>query len=115
MMVRDGAAGAGSGGRVPPSVIGISRRERRDADRARAALEFGEDASAALDVLDLLELAWHDTHGDPAPPDDVVEDVWTAAEGDLGRLASASRLAVVDRRDLRVAADDVRSRRAERA
>ena len=106
-MVRDGAAGAGSGGRVPPSVIGISRRERRDADRARAALEFGEDASAALDVLDL--------HGDPAPPDDVVEDVWTAAEGDLGRLASASRLAVVDRRDLRVAADDVRSRRAERA
>ena len=115
MMVRDGAAGAGRGGRVPPSVIGISRRERRDADRGRASLEFGEDAPAALDLLDLLELAWHDTHGDPTPPAEVVDDVWTAAEGDLAKLASASRLAVVDWRDLRIAADDVRSRRAERA
>ena len=114
-MVRDGAAGAGSGGRVPPSVIGISRGERRDADRGRAALEFGDGAAAALDVLDLLELAWHDTHGDPAPPADVVDDVWTVAEGDLAKLASASRLAVIDARDLRLVADDVRSRREERA
>ncbi|MCF6377454.1 hypothetical protein L2K70_07540 [Nocardioides KLBMP 9356] len=112
MMVRDGAAGAGSGGRVP-SVIGISRRERRDADRGRASLEFGQDAAAALDLLDLLELAWHDTHGDATPPPDVVEDVWTAAEGDLAQLASASRLAVIDWRDLRVAADEIRSRRRE--
>lgn len=115
MMVRDGAAGAGSGGRVPPSVIGISRRERRDADRGRAALQFGADAAAALDLLDLLELAWHDAHGDIAPPADVVEDVWVAAGGDLGKLASASRLAVIDWRDLRLAADEVRSRLKERA
>lgn len=115
MMVRDGAAGAGGGGRFPPSVIGISRRERRAADRGRAALEFGMHASAALDLLDLLELAWHDTHGDVTPPADVVEDVWAVAGGDLGELASASRLAVVDWRDLRLAADHVRSRLAERA
>lgn len=114
-MVRDGAAGAGSGGRVPPSVIGISRRERRDADQARAALEFGAHATAALDLLDLLELAWHDTHGVVAPPADVVEDVWVVAGGDLDKLASASRLAVVDWRDLRLAADEVRSRLTERA
>ena len=114
MMVRDGAAGAGSGGRVPPSVIGISRRERREADRGRAALEFGAHGAAALDLLDLLELAWHDTYGDPTPPADVVEDVWIAAEGDLGKLASASRLAVVDWRDLRLAADEVRARLKER-
>ena len=113
-MVRDGAAGAGSGGRVPPSVIGISRRERRDADRGRAALGFGTDAAAALDLLDLLELAWHDAHGDLTPPVDVVEDVWGVAEGDLGRLASASRLAVVDWRDLRLAADVVRARLEQR-
>jgi hypothetical protein len=115
MMVRDGAAGAGSGGRVPPSVIGISRRERRDADRGRAALEFGTDAAAALDLLDLLELSWHDCFGELTPPVEVVEDVWVVAEGNLGRLASAARLAVIDWRDLRLAADEVRSRLKERA
>ena len=115
MMVRDGAAGAGSGGRVPPSVIGISRRDRREADRGRAALEFGADAAAALDLLDLLELSWHDCFGEITPPAEVVDDVWVVAEGHLGRLASAARLAVIDWRDLRVAADAVRSRLKERA
>ena len=114
-MVRDGAAGAGSGGRVPPSVIGIGRHERRDADRGRAALEFGADAAAALDLLDLLDLAWHDAHGELTPPADVVEDVWIVADGDLARLASASRLAVVDWRDLRLAADEARGGLEERA
>lgn len=109
MIVRDGAAGAGSGGRVPPSVVGTGRRERREAARGRAALEFGGQAAAALDLLELLELAWHDTHGDITPPAEVVDDVWRVAEGDLGRLASAARLAVTDRRDLRVAADRVRA------
>ena len=115
MMVRDGAAGAGSGGRVPPSVMGISRRERRDAARGRASIQFGADAEAALDLLELLELAWHDCHGDVAPPAHVVEDVWTVADGSLGGLASASRLAVTDSRDLHLAADDARSRLQERA
>ena len=59
-----GAAGAGRGDRVPPSVLDIGRRERRDAVRGRAAIEFGADAEAALDLLELLELAWHDSHGD---------------------------------------------------
>jgi hypothetical protein len=105
MMVRDGAAGAGSGGRVPPSVIGVSRRERREAARGRASVELGADADAALDLLELLELAWHDCHGDTTPPPQVLEDVWRAAGGDLAGLVSAARLAVTDRRDLRVAAD----------
>ena len=113
-MVRDGAAGAGSGGRVPPSVIGTSRRERREADRGRASIEFGTEADAALDVFDLLELAWHDAHGDVAPPAEVVDDVWVVAGGNLGELASAARLAVIDRRDLRTAADRVRLRLAQR-
>jgi hypothetical protein len=113
MMVRDGAAGAGSGGRVPPSVIGISRRERRDAAHGRASIQFGADAEAALDVLELLELAWHDCHGDITPPAHVVEDVWTLADGSLRALASAARLAVTDRRDLRMAADETRSHRAD--
>lgn len=114
MMVRDGAAGAGNGGRVPPSVIGTSRRERREAARGRASIEFGADADAALDVFELLELAWHDCHGEITPPAPVVDDVWTLAGGNLSRLVSTSRLAVTDWRDLRVSADDVRLRHTER-
>jgi hypothetical protein len=115
MIVRDGAAGAGSGGRVPPSVIGVSRLERREAARGRASIQFGADADAALDILELWELAWHDCHGDITPPPRVVEDVWVVADGTLGGLASAARLAVTDWRDLRVASDDMRSRLQERA
>ena len=109
-MVRDGAVGAGSGGRVPHSVAARSRDERREGARERATLEFGDRADAALDRLELLALAWHDSHGDAAPPAEVVEDVWLVASGDLARLASASRLAVTDWRDLRVAADELRVR-----
>jgi hypothetical protein len=109
-MVRDGAAGAGSGVRVPHSVVALSRNERRDAVRDRVAREFGDDAEAALDLVELLELAWHDSHGDVAPPAEVLEDVWLVAAGDVRRLASASRLAVTDWRDLRLAADEVRAR-----
>lgn len=106
MMVRDGAAGAGSGGRVPGSLTVAGRRK---AARGRASLEFGQEAPAALDLLELLALAWHDVHGDLAPPADVVEDGWRVAGGDLGRLVGAARLAVTDWRDLRVAADRVRA------
>ncbi len=109
-MVRDGADGAGSGGRVPHSVAASSRDERREDARARATLEFGDRADAALDLLELLDLAWHDNVGDPTPPAEVVEDVWTVASGDLARLASASRLAVTDWRDLRLTADELRAR-----
>ena len=85
VMVRDGAVGAGSGGRVPHSVAARSRDERREGARDRATLEFGDRADAALDLLELLELAWHDSHGDAAPPTEVVEDVWAVASGDLAR------------------------------
>jgi hypothetical protein len=108
-MVRDGAVGAGSGGRVPHSVAASIRDERREVARDRASSEFGDRADAALDLLELLDLAWHDSHGDPAPPAEVVEDVWAVASGDIARLASASRLAVTDWRDLRLAADELRA------
>lgn len=44
------------------------------------------------------------------PPAGVMADVWLLADGDLGSLASAARLAVTDFRDLRLAADVVRRR-----
>jgi hypothetical protein len=97
MMVRDGAVGASSGARVPSSVLLDGREERRRASRGRASLEYGPRAEAALDLLELLDLAWHDRHGEGAPPADVIETVWRTADGDLGRLASAARLAVAAR------------------
>jgi hypothetical protein len=74
--------------------------------RARRAAEvFGRRAEAALDALALLDFAWHDCYGESSPPDEVIEDIWTVADGDLGRFVSASHLAVIDARDLRVNAD----------
>jgi hypothetical protein len=111
MMVRDGAVGAGSGSRVPTSVMSISRVDRRSAARGRASIEYGAQAEAALDVIELLELAWHDAYGDVVPPAQLVDDLWCVAGGDLGRLVTAARLAVTDWRDLRVEADRIRADR----
>lgn len=90
--------------------MAISSADRRAACASRAKEHFGPEADAVLDALELLELAWHDCYGEPTPPEQVVEDVWVVSEGDLARLVSAARLAVVDFRDLRVNADALRKR-----
>jgi hypothetical protein len=87
----------------------LSRADRRESRKPRAIELFGQRADAALDAFDLLELAWHDCYGESSPPEDVVEDVWLVAGGDLGNLVSAARLAVVDFRDLRMSADALRA------
>ncbi len=70
---------------------------------------FGEErAPAALDLLELLELAWHDAYGEVSPSDGVIEDVLLLSEGSIEKLTQAARLAVIDWRDLRVAADERR-------
>ena len=71
---------------------------------------FGsEQAPVALDLLELVELAWHDVYGDITPPDQVIDDLFVVSEGRIDRLVRAARLAVTDWRDLRVAADDIRN------
>lgn len=114
-MVRDGAAGGGAGarggssaGRVPLSTMGLGMAVRREAARRRAEADFGSASGAALDLVELLELAWHDCHGELAPPGEVMDDLWLVAGGDLARLVSAARLAVTDRHDLATAADRLR-------
>lgn len=112
MMVRDGAAGGGAGarggGRVPLSTMGLGMAVRREAARRRAEADFGQASGSALDLVELFELGWHRCYGDLAPPADVMDDLWLVADGDVGRLATAARLAVNDWRDLRVAADRLR-------
>jgi len=64
----------------------------------------------ALDLLDILELAWHDCYGDLTPPRQVIEDMLTLSDGTIEGLIQASLLAVRDWRDLRVAAEELRTR-----
>ena len=72
---------------------------------------FGADqASIALDLLELTELAWHDCYGEITPPAAVIDDILLLSEGSIDRLIEASRLAVTDWRDLKVAAQELRSR-----
>lgn len=87
-----------------------SSADHRRARSQRATEVFGRHADAALDALALLDFAWHDCYGEPSPSEQVVEDIWVVADGDLGRFISAAYLAVHDFRDLRMSADEVRSR-----
>lgn len=89
----------------------MSRADRRSARADRATELFGEDAGAALDAFELLELAWHDSYGESSPPQQVIDDVWIMCDGDLASLIVAAHLAVTDFRDLRINADLRRARR----
>ncbi|MDX6198739.1 MAG: hypothetical protein QOJ79_1890 [Actinomycetota bacterium] len=88
--------------------MAISRAERRAEREPRAVREYGDRASAVLDVLELTELAWHDCYGETTPPDQVIDDIFTCARSDVTAFIAAARLAVQDFRDLRVTADDIR-------
>lgn len=89
--------------------MAVSRAERRDERRDRVAQVFGDDrVERALDLLELLEFAWHDCYSEITPPGDVIEDVLVLSRGDLGQLIAAAHLALTDFRDARVAADELR-------
>lgn len=85
-----------------------SRERRRAQRRERAVSQFGAEAETALSVLQLLDLAWDGTYGEPATPSWVMDDIWCVAE-DIPRLVAACNEAVVDYRDLRMWADQVRA------
>ncbi|MGH3649210.1 MAG: hypothetical protein ACRDU9_00760 [Acidimicrobiia bacterium] len=48
-------------------------------------------------------------YGEVSPPDRVIDDVLALSRGDLDALIRWARLAVLDWRDVRVAADEVRA------
>ncbi len=74
----------------------------------RARAEFGADAEAVLDVLELTEFAWHDCYSEASPSDRIIDDVFVVATGTLAGFVRAARLAVEDYRDLRLQADAAR-------
>jgi hypothetical protein len=78
-----------------------------------AASRFaGKQVDAVLDLLHLMDMAWHDCYGPrklEVPPAGL-DDVLLLADGDLVALISVARAAVIDFRDVRIAADANRTK-----
>ena len=92
--------------------MAIGRAERRNERTPQFVAVFGPDlAPAALDLLELTELAWHDCYGESSPPQDVIDDMLTVSGGTVDGLVRAARLAVIDSRDLKLAAERLRGQR----
>ena len=86
--------------------MAVSRADRRRDRRPRVVAAFGEEgADRALDLLELVEMAWHDSYGERTPSDQVIEDMLVVSGGTLDGLIAAAHLGITDWRDLRVAAD----------
>jgi len=91
--------------------MAVGRAERRKERQPRIVAVFGNDeGQLALDLLDIVELAWHDCYGEVTPPPSVIEDMLALSDGTIGGLIQAALLALTDRRDLSVAAEDRRGR-----
>lgn len=85
------------------------RAERRAQRRTKVAVLFADRTDRALDLLELLEMAWHDSFDEGTPPEEVIDDVLLLSGGSLRSLIRWARLAVADYREVRTAADGVRS------
>ncbi|MGH9149466.1 MAG: hypothetical protein ACRD0F_03915 [Acidimicrobiales bacterium] len=84
--------------------------QRRSDRRDRVEGFFsGRNIDAALDLLELVDLAWHDCYGEISPAEAVIDDMLLVSRGRPALLISAGLLAVKDWRDLRLVADDVRA------
>lgn len=97
--------GAGPG----PLTMAVGRAERRAERRTKVAVLFADRTDRALDLLEILEMAWHDVYGDTATPEEVIDDILLLSEGNLRLLIRWTREALADWRGLRVAADGVRA------
>lgn len=87
----------------------IGREQRRAERRTKVAVLFADRTDRALDLLELVEMAWHDIYDEVTPPEDVIDDILLLSEGNLRLLIRWARVAVADWRDLRLAADEVMS------
>ena len=93
--------------------MAVGRAERFEERKPRVIAVFGDDdevLKTVSEALALLEMAWHDCHGEITPSEEIVDDVLLCSGGTLGGLVAAAHLAVVDRRDLSVWASALRAR-----
>lgn len=87
----------------------LGRAERRSERRTKVAVLFADRTDRALDLLELLEMAWHDAYREATPPEEVIDDILLLSGGSLRQLIRWARLAVEDWRDVRVTADGARA------
>lgn len=88
--------------------MAIGSEQRRQERRPRINELFpGPQVEAVLDLLHLVDMAWHDCYGprELEVPPAVLDDALLLSEGDLATLIRVTREAVVDFRDVRMAAD----------
>jgi len=90
-------------------LVAVGRSQRRAERRTKVAVLFADRTDRALDLLELLEMAWHDAYGEVTPSEEVIDDILLLSEGNLRLLIRWARLAVADWRDVKVAADAVRA------
>jgi len=77
--------------------------------RARITETFGEaQLTTVVELLTLLELAWHDCYSELTPSEELIDDIFLLSGGELTGLIRAVHLAVTDWRDVIVAADALR-------
>src|SRR5439155_14233667 len=92
-------------------VMAVGRAARRVEREPRVVAVFGDQGAArALDLLELLEYAWHDCYGEVSPSEEIIDDILLLSEGRIDGLIEAARLAVTDWRDVRLAAEGRRNR-----
>lgn len=70
---------------------------------------FADRTDRALDLLELLEMAWHDTFDEGSPPEDLIDDILLLSGGNLRLLIRWARIAVTDWREVKTAAESARS------
>ncbi len=76
-------------------------REQPGAERYEA--EFSEiDVEAALDLLEVFEIASHDCYRDVTPPESIVDDVLVLSDGTIAGLVRSVHLALADWRDVKL-------------
>lgn len=89
--------------------MAVGRAQRRAERAARFAEVFGEKSHSALDLVEVMEYAWHDCYSkELTPPDAVIDDLLVCSEGSIETLIRAVHLGITDWRDLRMWADSVR-------
>ena len=95
--------------------VPVGRAERWKQREPRVVAVFGSDEETLRRVsrlFELLELAWQACYGELTPSEEVEDNVLLCSCGTLGGLIDAAQLAVVDRRDLQLWANDLRRRAA---
>lgn len=53
-------------------------------------------------------MAWHDTHSEGTPPEDLIDDVLFLSQGNLRLLIRWARIAIADWRDVKSSAASAR-------